>query len=227
MKIKLNEPQVMDGLALLQSLKDRSAAAVFFDAQYRQGLDKLAFGNEGARQSGRAALPQMSNFQIAAMVEEIERILKSSGHLFLWLDKFALVSGLWRRWLPKVTSIGAVDMISWDKDRIGMGRRFRCQTEFMVVLQRGPLQAAGIWSDHRIGDCWREKADRKRHPHAKPVALIERVIRAVTKPGDFVVDPCAGGYSVLDACRRSKRQFIGCDLADSGDSGGNSARAVG
>lgn len=212
--MKKNVRQVMDGLALLRELADRSAAVVVLDPQYRQGLDKLAFGNEGARQIGRAALPQMNDLQIAAMMIEIERVLRRSGHLFLWLDKFAVVTGHWRRWLPEATALGAVDMISWDKDRIGMGRRARCQTEFVVVLQKGPLRAADIWTDHSISDCWREKADRRRHPHAKPIDLTKRLIEAVTKRGDLVVDPCAGGYGVLDACRKSGRDFIGCDLRE-------------
>jgi DNA modification methylase len=42
--------------------------------------------------------------------------------------------------------------------------------------------------------------------------LIERLIRATTKAGDLVVDPCAGSYVVLEACRVSGRQFVGCDL---------------
>ena len=44
-----------DALTLLRSLLDGCAAVVFFDPQYREVFDKLAYGNEGARQRERCA----------------------------------------------------------------------------------------------------------------------------------------------------------------------------
>ena len=211
-KAKRNMRQRMDGLELLGQVPDREAALAFFDPQYRQVLDKMDYGNEGDRQKERAELPQMDDRICKRMLAEIERALRPMGHAGLWVDKFGLVSGHWRRWLPDVTSLAPVDMVTWNKDRIGMGRRFRCQTEFMIVLQKGPLRADGVWTDHQTGDTWTEKADRKRHPHAKPVALTGKVIAACTNSGDLVIDPCAGGYGTLDACRVLARDFLGCDL---------------
>jgi hypothetical protein len=51
-----NIAQRGDALVLLQSLADACTPLVFFDPQHRAVLDKLAFGNEGARQRGRAQL---------------------------------------------------------------------------------------------------------------------------------------------------------------------------
>jgi DNA modification methylase len=39
------------------------------------------------------------------------------------------------------------------------------------------------------------------------------LIGAVTKPGDLVVDPAAGGFIVLRAPMAVGRVFIGCDIA--------------
>ena len=36
---------------------------------------------------------------------------------------------------------------------------------------------------------------------------------AVTKPGDLVVDPAAGGFVVLCAPMALGRVFLGCDIA--------------
>ena len=52
--------------------------------------------------------------------------------------------------------------------------------------------------------------------HAKPVGLIERLIAAVTLPGDLVIDPQAGGFGVLHAAGRLGREFIGCDACTIG-----------
>jgi hypothetical protein len=42
---------------------------------------------------------------------------------------------------------------------------------------------------------------------------LGRLIGAVTKPGDLVVDPAAGGFIVLRAPMAVGRVFISCDIA--------------
>lgn len=210
--MKYNQRQQMDGVGMLASLDAEAAALVFFDPQYRAVLDRMAYGNEGARQKGRARLPHMNTDTIKLFMGEIERTLKASGYVLLWADKFSIVESIWRTWLPAGTSLRSVDMVCWNKARIGMGRRLRNQVEFCVVLQKEPVRAKGTWTDHTLGDCWLEGADRAIHPHAKPLQLIQRIIRATTRRGDLVVDPAAGGYCVLEACRATGRQFLGCDL---------------
>ena len=89
-------------------------------------------------------------------------------------------------------------MVTWHKGRMGMGYRTRRTSEHLVVLQKAPRRARGVWTRHDIPDVWTERASGS-HAHAKPVRLQEALIRAVTKPGDVVLDPAAGGYSVLAA----------------------------
>lgn len=202
----------MGGMGLLRQVADGAAAAAFLDPQYRGILDHMRYGNEGLkRERRRAALPAMSERAIACFAEEIERALRPSGHLFLWADKFTIGGGLHHRCLARAAGLEVVDLIAWNKLRVGMGRRARCQTEFLVVAQRRPTTAR-CWTDHRIPDAWLEASDRSMHPHAKPYQLTERLIRAVTKRGDLVLDPCAGSYVVLEACLASGRRFAGCDL---------------
>ncbi len=209
--IRLNVRQRMDGLIMLGKLSDETAACAFFDPQYRGLLDHLAYGNEGARQIGRASLAQMDSEMIAALVRELDRVVVRGGYLFLWVDKFHLVEGV-APWLEG-TKLHTVDLITWDKGRMGMGWRTRHQAEYVVVLQREPLHAAKTWHDHAIPDVWQAKTDKTNHPHAKPIDLQERLICAVTQPGELVVDPAAGGYSVLESCMRCDRNFVGCDIA--------------
>lgn len=211
-KVARNARQRMDGLDLLRSLPDRSVALAIFDPEYRQALDRLAFGNEGERQAERADLPQMDDALISAFIVEIQRVLRSSGHLALFIDKYALVSGSWQKWMPEITPMRSVDCQIWDKGRIGMGRRFRSRWEAMIVIQKGPVRAEGIWKNRGIPDICAAKAVRTHHPHAKPVPMLQALIECVTEPNDIVVDPCAGSYTTLDACRASGRTFIGGDL---------------
>ena len=210
--LKVDTRQQMDGFNLLSKLTSNSLPVVFFDPQYRSVLDKQSYGNEGERQKERAILPQMDTATIKAFLSQIERVLMPSGHLMLWVDKFIVCSGMQE--LINGTNLQLVDMITWNKQRMGMGYRTRRVSEYLVILQKLPTRAKGIWSIHNIPDVWEEKVitSNGNHTHSKPVGLQERLIEAVTNKGDTVADPCAGSYSVLKACLNTGRHFVGCDI---------------
>src|SRR3989344_6939745 len=211
--MKMDFQQKMDGLHLLGRVNNSSIPLVFFDPQYRSVMDKQNYGNEGkGRSKNRAELPQMANNTIRKFILEIERELIPSGHLMLWVDKFIVVSGI--RSFLEGSGLQLVDMITWDKERMGMGYRSRRFSEHLLVLQKLPVRAKGIWIVHNIPDVWDEEITNgnKNHTHAKPVGLQEQLIKAVTNKNDIVVDPAAGGYSVLKACQNSERNFLGCDV---------------
>lgn len=199
-----------DGLSLMATLPDKSIKTAFFDPQYRGVLDKLSYGNEGAnRAKARCNLPQMNEPTIKRFIKEIDRVLLPSGHLFLWVDKFHLCQSV-LQWVQD-TNLNLVDMVVWDKGKIGMGFRTRRKSEYLIVCQKSPVRAKGKWTIHNIPDVWEEKTP-KLHPHSKPLELQKALIEATTKEGDWVLDPASGGYSVLTACQKLKRNFIGCDI---------------
>jgi site-specific DNA-methyltransferase (adenine-specific) len=82
-----------DALALLQSLTDHRTPLAFFNPQHRGVLDKLKYGNEGARQRGRLNLPAMSSDYIYKCCREVARVLVPSGYLFCWTDTYHLCEG--------------------------------------------------------------------------------------------------------------------------------------
>ena len=151
----------------------------------------------------------MPEATIQAFIKEIDRVLAPSGHLLLWVDKFHLCSGI-QDWLQD-TSLNQVDLITWDKGRIGMGYRSRRRSEYLYVIQKSPTRAKGVWTVHDIPDVWLEKVGRD-HPHCKPVRLQAAIIGAITNPGDLVIDPASGSFSVMEAAQSIGREFLGTDL---------------
>ena len=209
--LRMNSRQKMDGLKMMRMLPDGCIVASFFDPQYRGVLDKLAYGNEGeSRGKARSSLSQMSSETIHQFISEIDRVLADSGHLFLWMDKFHLCTGF-LDWFNG-TKLEVVDMVTWNKGRMGMGYRTRRMSEYLVILQRAPRRAKGVWKSHSIPDVWDEKVDNGTGVHPKPVKLQALLIDAVSNPGDLILDPAAGSFSVLSACELTGRNFIGCDL---------------
>src|SRR5262245_42235607 len=90
MTFQRNIAQRGDAQALLQSLSDCCSSLVFFDPQHREVHDALAYGNEGARQSGRFRLPAMNTVYIDACCRAAARALRPSGYLLQWVDTFRL-----------------------------------------------------------------------------------------------------------------------------------------
>lgn len=211
-ELKLNHRIRMDGLSFLNLLPQASFPVAFLDPQYRGILDKLKYGNEGKqRGKKRFGLPQMDDHTIAEFIQGIDKALIPSGHLFLWIDKFHLCQDF-KVWLDN-TQLDVVDMITWNKQRMGMGYRTRRTSEYLIALQKQPCKAKGVWKAHNIPDVWPEKIIKHPdHPHAKPINLQGELIAAVTNEGDIVIDPCAGSFSVLESASLVKRNFLGCDI---------------
>jgi site-specific DNA-methyltransferase (adenine-specific) len=214
-KFKLDVPQWGDALTLLQTLLDGCSRLVFFDPQYRGVMDKLKYGNEGARQKERFKLPPMTGDYIDDCCREIARVLAPSGYLMAWTDTFNLCQAHHLRVADVLT---CVDLIAWDNLRPGNGYRARRRGDYLAVLQKPPIRAKATWRDHGIPTRWPEKIDltiypRKLYPHAKPIGLIKRLIGAVTQPEDLVADPAAGSFVVMRAAHELGRRFIGCDIS--------------
>lgn len=198
-------------MELLDEVEDNTIKCAIFDPQYRGVLDKMGYGNEGVRQKERVELPQMTEAFITDCIYLQSYKLVANGYMFLWLDKYHLAEGSYKEWING-TDLRVVDLITWDKSRMGMGYRTRRYSEYLIVLQKEPCEAKSTWTDHSIPDVWRETVENDKHPHQKPLALTYRLINCVTREGDTVLDVCAGSFITFDICKASNRNFIGTDI---------------
>ncbi len=182
--LPLNQRNQCDGLELLAALKPESIPLCIFDPQYRGVLDKMRYGNEGVSRGRRSSgLPQMSEETIGEFIAGISAALIPSGHLFLWVDKFHLCKGI-TAWLGD-SGLEIVDLVTWDKSRIGMGYRSRRKAEYLLILQKPPTRVGPGWQHDDIPDFVTEKVQRVKNVHPKPVYLQARLIEAVTDPATW------------------------------------------
>lgn len=70
-----------------------------------------------------------------------------------------------------------------------------------------------------IGDIWDDvnalsgaNAERLGYPTQKPLALLERILQASSKPGDVVLDPFCGCGTAVAAAQKLGRSWIGIDI---------------
>ena len=223
-KFALDTANKGNGITLLRTLPDNAVKTAFFDPQYPSGVDwKKERSRKSSVQKRRAELNQMSEDTIARFFRQLSRVIAPSGHVFLWVDNYHARNGI-THWVAN-TDFVVVDKIVWAKGmataeggvvrgsgKMGLGDRARRSSEELFVLQKVPTRAKDCWKRKNIRDVWMEKVNAKSHVHAKPMELQKALIEATTEPGDLVLDPCAGSFSVMDAALETGRRFIGCDL---------------
>lgn len=103
----------------------------------------------------------------------------------------------------------ATEMLFW-ATRAARGSSDRYTFNYAEMRsENGDRQMKNVWRFAAPGTT--EKRHGK-HPTQKPLALIERCLRASTSPGDLVLDPFAGSGSTGVAALRLGRRFLGCEI---------------
>ncbi len=72
------------------------------------------------------------------------------------------------------------------------------------------LPVGNIWDD--IMPVQANSMERMGYPTQKPLALLERIISASSKPGDVVFDPFCGCGTAVVAAEKLERKWIGIDI---------------
>lgn len=160
--------------------------------------------------------PEAARSLLSTIIAEGFRVCKNRANLFIftdidhfdWLRTISAQAG----WSPFRTPI------IWAKsDSEGLapwGRQgFRRTYElifFATKNRRGLINSpVDILRHNRVS-----RSDRDYGPE-KPVSLLRELIEASTLPNDYVLDPCCGSGSTLDAARECRRRALGIELDES------------
>lgn len=78
--------------------------------------------------------------------------------------------------------------------------------------------AQDTWLASRVAGTFGERHERgvagkKRGCPQMPLAVMERIVRACSNPGDLVLDPMSGTFATGDAALRLGRRFLGFDIS--------------
>lgn len=71
--------------------------------------------------------------------------------------------------------------------------------------------AGDTWYVPRVCGTFRERTN---HPCQMPEAILERILRVATNPGDAVLDPFAGSGTTLAVAARLGRRYVGIELSE-------------
>ena len=70
-----------------------------------------------------------------------------------------------------------------------------------------------VWDGAEVRPVINVSRERVGYPTQKPVALLERIIRASSSEGDIVLDPFCGGGTTIVAAANLGRQWVGVDIS--------------
>ncbi len=80
-----------------------------------------------------------------------------------------------------------------------------------IDLERG-TPVTDWWTDIKTVTGW--NVERIGYPTQKPLALVERIIKASSNPDDMVLDPFCGCATACIAAERQGRQWVGIDISE-------------
>ncbi len=126
----------------------------------------------------------------------------SQGLRYIWKGVASPKGRTWTCVIEKMEEFDKAGLISYSKG--GMPRLKRYLEEMPGVS----LQT--LWDD--IPPINSQAAERLGYPTQKPLALLERIIQASSKPGDVVLDSFCGCGTAIAAAHKLGRKWIGIDI---------------
>ncbi len=222
-----------DALSLMASLETNSIDCIWTDPPYMLSNDgvtcvagKRVSVNKGEwDRSGGIASDHQFNLE---WLQECLRILRPAGTIWVTGTLHIYLSvGMAMQQL----GFRILNDIIWEKTNPPPNLGCRCfahSTETILWATKAPKGSKHKYTFHydemkaenggkQMKTVWRFPAagrDEKRfgkHPTQKPVALIDRCLRASTNPGELVLDPFAGTAATGVAALKNGRHFIGIE----------------
>lgn len=110
----------------------------------------------------------------------------------------------WKFTVEKLEELDAAGKLYWpQKGGWPQIKRYRDELKGMPI--------SDVWDDiDKINPAGNERLG---YPTQKPLALLDRIVGASSRPGDLVLDPFCGCGTTIEACERMGRRWIGVDIA--------------
>jgi site-specific DNA-methyltransferase (adenine-specific) len=114
------------------------------------------------------------------------------------------------RWNQPYEALSPSTLATWgiNKQRAVFTRDGRRARSSSTAERTAGVPMGDVWDIGVIAPVAKERTG---YPSQKPELLLERLVGALSDPGDLVLDPYAGSGTTLAVARRMGRNFIGVD----------------
>jgi len=170
-------------------------------------------GKEYARKIANDESPEVAIATFQAVMQSLLPATKDEADMYVFTSYQVL-----KEWLVMTDNfLGDFGftrkaVLVWEKEGPGMGdlNSWGMGCEFILFFKKGKRERS---DDRRNAVLHTPQLRPKdlRHPHQKPVALLEILIKHSTSRGDFIVDPFAGSGSSVVAAKGLGRSAVGIE----------------
>lgn len=154
------------------------------------------------------------------LCRRIESLLREWDHAYVFCD-WRSYAALWNG--AAKTSLRVKNAIVWDKGGGGLGSNYANTYELAAYLMRAPPARAmasneksGIRSIHRpnIIRCTRVTGADRQHNAAKPIAVLEELVKNSVPEGEWLADLYGGSGSTMIAAGRVNRRCVTMEIEE-------------
>jgi len=173
----------------------------------------------------------VAHFDVEYFLAESARVLKPGAHFYCWCDHLTfpgIVAEMERQAgrLSYAERLNYKNCLVWVKNNHGSGDlkgNYAPQHEFIIFASKGkgrplnPPRPSNVLFRREDGEIkFYHKVSNYRFQHgtAKPVEILELLIKASTQPGELVFDPYAGSMSTGEAAIRTGRKYLMVELEE-------------
>lgn len=203
-----------DSRDVLKKLRDDSVRSIITDPPFgvnnQSNMAKTQEGKKYARKIANDEDPETAWKVFSEVMDAAMPKMQSDSDIYvftswqvleLWLSRTAVLFGS-AGFTRKAIGI-------WEKDGPGMGdlQTWGMGMEFILYYKRGGRDRT---DDRRnfVLHTPQVRPNQLVHPHEKPLALLELLIKHSTSPGELVLDPFGGSGSLARAARRCNRSAL-------------------
>lgn len=76
------------------------------------------------------------------------------------------------------------------------------------------IPVGNLWSEPELLDTYTRTGVAEAYDTPKPEAVLDRIIRVASDPGDLVADFFLGGGTTAVVAKKLGRRFVGCDISE-------------
>jgi site-specific DNA-methyltransferase (adenine-specific) len=192
-----------DCLEVMKQISDKSVDLVLTDIPYGEVNGRNTVEN-GIRNLNKGVADEVS-FDLETAISEALRVSKQSLYIFCGINQISTIRKMFDS--AKISS----RLCIWEKTNPSpmVGEFMWLSSIEACVYGRFPK---ATFNEHCKSAVWRHPTEPKEfHPTAKPVSLMERLIKASSNELDTVLDFTMGSGSTGVAAKNLNRYFIGIE----------------
>ena len=221
---------------VLPYISDKSIDLVLTDPPYETMLKwegigttaRMGMGKKGTSADAPSKFFKViRNSELPFFLKEFYRILEMKRHCYVMCDDdtlpyiFQCLGKGWHcpegclHWYGEedepFTKFTNLKLLIWDKELLGMGYHYRCQYEFIIMLDKGKNRRL---KDLTKPDVLRFKRYNGEVPTEKPMRLFELLIYQSSNESEIIIDPFLGSGTTLACAKRLGRKGIGIEIEE-------------